>query len=581
MIVRELLTLLGFTVDQASYQKAQKAYDSLQGKLLQQQKSGQQASQQMRDQGKAAAEAARGSAMLGQALGMMQRFAAQAGLSNLLKEYVELASSADETQNVIKQLFGDQGLAEVTAWSETMGEAMGRSKYSLQQYASTLGAVIQPIAKSDEQAQAMAQSLAALSVDLGSFFNTSDEDAMRALRSGLTGEYESLKRYGVVLNDTTLQEIAASKGIKKKVTQMSAAEKTELRYEAILKRTERVEGDAIRTREGFANSSKAIKETLKDIGTDMAKTVLPKIEKLIGYLRDGMKWFRKAAKGSHLLETAMYTLAAVAGILALQFYGAFVLPAIAVAALILLIDDLWTTLSGGESVTRDLIDGMFGEGTTAKVVDWIKATFGPLMEALGKLDAQGIWQTFADGADNAAFAVQRLIEKMLSLLKYTPPGLLWMGAKAAGRATGLLGQEDAEGRATRRGIDAPIAETIGEELALRQRDQAGLIAAGVEARNKRRAERERERKYGPSQWSAVPADAGPATIPYAAGPMVSAPAAGGGGAAAEGPAPIVNVAGPTIIINGGDTDKVKRVVDERLEAQRKKTAAALGGRGRS
>ena len=40
MIVRELLTLLGFTVDKASYDRAAKTYDSLQGKRLGQQKAG-------------------------------------------------------------------------------------------------------------------------------------------------------------------------------------------------------------------------------------------------------------------------------------------------------------------------------------------------------------------------------------------------------------------------------------------------------------------------------------------------------------------------------------------------------------
>lgn len=584
MIVRELLTLLGFTIDQASYQKAQKAYDSLQGKLTQQQKVGQAANEALKKQGQAAAEAAKGTNMLGQALGMMQRFAAQAGLQATLQQFVQFASSADETQNVIKQLFGDAGLAEVTAWSETMGAAMGRSKYSLQQFASTLGAVIQPIAKSDEQAQAMAQSLAELSVDLGSFFNTRDEDAMAALRSGLTGEYESLKRYGVVLNDTTLQEIARAKGLKKKVSQMTAAEKTELRYAAILQRTERVKGDAIRTSEGFANSSKAIKEAMKDLGTEMAKSVLPKIEKLILFARNALRWFNKTAKGTKILQTAMYALAGVTAILAAEFYAAFILPALAIGALIIVVEDLWTTLEGGQSILRDIIDGMFGEGTTAQVLAWIDATFGPLFEELDKLDARGIWQTFADGADNAGFAVQRLIEKMIELLSWiNPVTAAWKGMAAAGRAVGILDDDSVEqSRAMGRGMNAPAAESISDELALRMQQQRDAIAAGVARRNANRAERARQEKYGAASFNMEEAANRGPIVPYASGPavyapMAPAPAAEGGG----GGAPAVNLAAPTIIINGGDTAAVKRVVKETMQEERKKTIAAVGGRGRS
>src|SRR3954467_10743157 len=158
MIVRELLTLLGFTVDQASYQKAQKAYDSLQGKLTQQQKVGQQANAALQQQGKAATEAAKGTGLLGQALGMMQRFAAQAQITNLLQKFTTLASDANETRSALDQLFGKEGGKQVEAWAETTGEAMGRSRYDLQAYASRLGSVLGPMAKTPEEAQKMAQS---------------------------------------------------------------------------------------------------------------------------------------------------------------------------------------------------------------------------------------------------------------------------------------------------------------------------------------------------------------------------------------------------------------------------------------
>jgi hypothetical protein len=584
MIVRELLTLLGFTVDQASYQKAQKAYDSLQGKLTQQQKAGQQANQALQQQGKAAAEAAKGAGMLGQALGMMQRFAAQAQISGLLQKFTQLASDANETRSALDQLFGKKGGGQVEQWAETAGAAMGRSRYDLQAYAARLGSVLGPMSKTPEEAQKMAQSFSELAVDLGSFFNTSDAEAMQSLRSGLTGEYESLKKYGIVLNDTTLQEVASQRGIKKKITQMSQVEKTELRYAAILARSKAAQCDATRTADGYANSTKALQAYLDDLGRDAAKLVIPRLERLVRWGKDAVKWFNKSAKGTHVLEAAMYTLAAVAGILAAEFYGAFVLPALAIGALILLVDDLWTTLEGGESITRDLIDGMFGEGTTAQVVSWIKATFGPLMAELDKLDARGIWETFSAGVDNAGFAMERLIEKTIRLLSWLNPAVAaFRGLKAAGQAAGILDDNSVEdNRAMGQGMNAPIAESISDELALRQRDQAAAIQAGVSARNARRAEKERQDKYGASSWNMeAMANRGP-VVPYASGPAVYAPAApaaagggGGGGAAA------VNLAAPTIIINGGDTAAVKRVVTEAIEAERKKTAAALGGRGRS
>jgi hypothetical protein len=228
---------------------------------------------------------------------------------------------------------------------------------------------------------------------------------------------------------------------------------------------------------------------------------------------------------------------------------------------------------------RDVIDGMFGEGTTAQVVDWIKKTFGPLVAEFERLDAKAMWQSFADGADNAGFAVQRLIDKLIDLAGWISP---IEAATRLLRKAGVLGQGDATERAMGRGMNAPVAESITDELALRMAEQQRNIEQGLAARNARRAEQEREAKYGPREFNMeAMANRGP-YVPYASGPAVYAPmppppAAAGGGAGA----PAVNLAAPTIIINGNDTATVKRVVTEAMEAERKKTAAALGGRGRS
>ena len=556
MIVRELLTLLGFTVDNASYDRAAKSYDSLQGKMLQQQKSGQQAALATQKAGQAASTAARGTGALGQAVGMLQRFAATAGLSTMVKSMIDMASNANETSNVLESVFGKDKLKGIEDWSAKAGEAMGRSRFSLQQYASQLGAVLAPVTKTPEEALRMSKSLAELSVDLGSFFNTTDEDAMRALRSGLTGEYESLKRYGVVLNDTTLQEIANQRGIKKKLTQMTIAEKTELRYAAIVQRTKAAQGDAAKTLDGFANSSKAFKESLKEIGTVMGKTVLPTVNKLLKWARDGISWFAKVAQQSHLLEVAFVTLAGVAGVLALEFYGAFVLPALAIGALIILVDDLWTAMEGGESVLGKVL------GKDSNLLLGLRT----LRDEVERFDAIAVWDSFVDGAGNAVWAVGELIKELIRLAEYIP--VIW-AAKKVLQATGVVGPDEER-------------KSFSQRLAERQAEQGAQLGREAADRAARTKERERTAKYGPRTYSAVPAysTASPYGFNAVTGtvdaPMAAAPAAGGG-------APVVvNSAPPNVTINiNGDPAVVKKVVNETLDGRAKKDAAALGGRGRS
>ena len=49
-------------------------------------------------------------------------------------------------------------------------------------------------------------SLVQLASDMASFNNTSVDDALLALRSGLSGETEPLKRFGIALSEVRLKE---------------------------------------------------------------------------------------------------------------------------------------------------------------------------------------------------------------------------------------------------------------------------------------------------------------------------------------------------------------------------------------
>jgi hypothetical protein len=562
MIVRELITLLGFSVDRSSYDKAAKAYDQMQGKMAQ---GAQTATKQ------AQLQAQQTSNVLGQALGMAQRFAAQFQLSSMLRGFVTMASDANETTNALAQLFGPAGQAQVEAWSQTMGATMGRSQYDLQMYASRLGSVLGPVTKSREEAQRMAQSLSELSVDLASFFNTSDEQAMMALRSGLTGEYESLKRFGVVLNDATLAEVAHARGIKKKVTQMTVAEKTELRYAAIIERTKAAQGDAARTGDGFANASKALAAGLKDVGIKMAKTVIPMAERLVRWARDAVTWFNKVASQSRVLESAFIALAGVAAVLALEFYGAFILPAAAVAALILLIDEVWTTLKGGDTYLRKFLDAMLGAENAEAAIQKLREAF----EYLQKLDAQGIWETFAMGADLGAQAVGRLAAKFAELI----PGLKLMKEAfetAHAAAKFMTGHgDDAEGRTKTQGMGAQRM-TEAEHRAAREAEQLANIAAGSAARKEERTKRE----HAASQYQVTPG--GPLAFPMPMGGegygVLAAPIAAGAGQPAQ---MTVTFGAPVVtIVNPKNTAETEQAVTTALVKERKTTAAAIGGRGR-
>ena len=86
----------------------------------------------------------------------------------------------------------------------------------------------------ENDANQMSKVLTQLGYDISSFFNISIEDAMQKVQSGISGELEPLRRLGYALDQATLQQVAYNHGIDQSINTMTQAEKSYLRFIAIL-----------------------------------------------------------------------------------------------------------------------------------------------------------------------------------------------------------------------------------------------------------------------------------------------------------------------------------------------------------
>ncbi len=359
-VLREIVAQLGFDLDKRSFKEADKRIDKTTGKL------------------KATPLAANA------ALGSINRFigAAAVGLGSL--KLLELGSSANETLNLLNETFQENS-EDVQKWAADFSAAAGRSEFQMREMAGTLGAVLNPLMERNAEAAAnMATRLSELSIDLGSFFNTTDTDALAALRAGLVGETEPLKRFGVVMLESTLEAFRLSEGINKSVKSMTVAEKTLLRYNFILDQTALVHGDAARTSQGWANATKALVGDLRDLGTRLSLVVLPAAEQAVRAARDGLRAFKEWTKGTKLLEGALVILGAVGLAIAGPMLLAWLPLVLAFIAAAIALDEILTLFDGGDTIIGEFIDSIFGPGSAAEAVDNLKLAWDGLVQT---------WQT--------------------------------------------------------------------------------------------------------------------------------------------------------------------------------------------
>lgn len=215
-------------------------------------------------------------------------FRISAALSQFTRGILKASSDLTELDSKARVVFGES-FPQVNKQVRLIANEVGRASSTILQFSADMGAVISAFGITGPLLDQMSTQFAKLAVDLASFHNAADEEAFAALRSGITGETEPLKRFGIVLTDTNLQLFAFEKGIKTKVAAMNQAQKTALRYAFIMDKTALAQGDAARTAETYANQSRRLGGEIKTLQEQLGKAVTPGLAKGLGVVSSAIQ----------------------------------------------------------------------------------------------------------------------------------------------------------------------------------------------------------------------------------------------------------------------------------------------------
>lgn len=197
---------------------------------------------------------------------------------------VKWAGELEDAQAATEQVFGSMS-ATMDRWADGAAKAFGLSKGEALEWSNQIGIRLTEIGGlSDEAAAKQAQNLTQLAGDMASFFGGTTADAATAINSALTGEFEPLKRYGVIINDTSLKaELMALTGEKVTGT-LTGQQKQMATLSLITKGTTKVQGDYARNADGATNAQRTMTASLKDAATGLGTILLPYITKAVQFL---------------------------------------------------------------------------------------------------------------------------------------------------------------------------------------------------------------------------------------------------------------------------------------------------------
>ena len=165
--------------------------------------------------------------------------------------------------------------------SESGMKNLGLNLQEITQYASQLASITNSLGQTGEVITAISKSMTMLAGDISSLFNVDYSTVATNLQSGLIGQSRALYKYGIDITNATLQTYAYRYGIEKAVSEMSQAEKQQLRLLAILDQSKVSWGDLANTINSPSNMIRQFANNVKEAGMVLGQLFIPVLQKVL------------------------------------------------------------------------------------------------------------------------------------------------------------------------------------------------------------------------------------------------------------------------------------------------------------
>ena len=230
------------------------------------------------------------------------------------------AMDAEELKSAFNVTFGSSA-ALMEGWAARTGAAIGRTNVELMQAANTFGIFFNQ-ADPAKSAQ-MSQQFAILAQDLSSFYNVDPGTALDKLRSGLTGESEPLRDFGVFMTEAAVKSQALKMGLVPLNGELTEQQKIMARAGLIMAQTSAAQGDLARTSGSTANKLRASQAAwdnlLLVVGTDLIPALTPAIQTFTDLLKsfsalspETRKWLVVLGAGAAIIGPILVGVAGLA-----------------------------------------------------------------------------------------------------------------------------------------------------------------------------------------------------------------------------------------------------------------------------
>lgn len=409
MLVRELITKLGYNVDKANLN----VYNN----------SLKQISQNAMNYGRQM-----------QAMGARMAIAFTLPVVMAGRAMIKASSDSQETQSKFSAVFKDiQNESEETA--KKLSKDFGIATSTAQRYISDTGDMLTGFGFGQKEALGLSEQVQQLAMDLASFQNLEGgaERATRALTSGLLGERESMKSLGIAILEKDVKERVALMTTKGQTFATERQAKAVATLQLAMEQSKNAIGDVQRTWNDYANVERRWHEKRKELWEEYGKLFLPLAKKVLLFatsmiqkmlsLSDGTKKFILVISGIVavvgpillILGTMLTLFGGIAaalggaagviagikmlGVVAAGLFAPFLKILVVMAAIFLIFDDIRGWLAGDDSFVGQFLDAEKFKEAWKKIMEDLKKGSIETAKEIGEIFTKNIFSGFTKALD--------------------------------------------------------------------------------------------------------------------------------------------------------------------------------------
>ena len=269
------------------------------------------------------------------------------GLLALGANAIEAASGLQEQATAYEVVFGNAA-EQVREFAEGADDAAGISERAAIAAANAFGNMLTQSGLASDSAAQFSNVLTQLGGDLASLRDTSVDQALQALQSGLAGEAEPLRRYGIFLSEAAVKAKATELGLTGVNNVLTDQEKVAARLGLILDKSGTAAGNFALTSGDLANQQRSLTAAWEDFNATLGEFIVPLASQVTGTLRGITDAADAVAGGLSDISGSSIT----GGELIAEFAG-LINPASHVEKLVGSLSDAWGLLSGKQEKGAD------------------------------------------------------------------------------------------------------------------------------------------------------------------------------------------------------------------------------------